>query len=61
MGTNTTTAKSARNSKAGLRQKETIFSKERLSPMANIREKMVILTKISNKGWCMSLKNLLYF
>jgi hypothetical protein len=25
-----------------------------LLPMANIREKIVILTKISNKGWCMA-------
>jgi hypothetical protein len=55
-GTSTTTAKSARNSKPGFRHRESISSKQRLHPMANIREKIVILTKISNKGWCMACK-----
>jgi hypothetical protein len=49
-GTRTTTARSARKSKAGLRQRESIFSKERAIPMANISEKIVILTRISNIG-----------
>jgi hypothetical protein len=48
-GTNTTTAKSARKSRAGFCQKESIFSRERLTPVDNIREKIVTLTSICKK------------
>jgi hypothetical protein len=58
-GTSTTTARSARNSEAGFRQRESIFSKERLIPVANIREKIVTLTIMSNKGWFIAFKTLL--
>ena len=54
-GTRITTARNPRNSNFGLRHRDSISDQERLTPMVNIRVKMVIVTKFSNNCWSINL------